>query len=220
MIRSRQAKTFIGLRHKIANEYLDGRRLNDCLGDPAHQQVRNQACEQRPGTDRDQVGVSNRVQRLGSGPTFGGTRANSRILPLLAVIRVSPRTSVPSSSTRFQFHARHGCGIDVAARQQNLRRESHRLGKISSDRGQGRQKKISEAMAFQAGAFLEAVLEQSRKQGFVFGEGNDAIAHVARRKHVEFFAQTAAGSAIVAHRDHAAQFANGGLTGSGQRRAT
>ncbi len=75
------------------------------------------------------------------------------------------------------------------------------------------EKKIAEAVAFQARAFLKAVLEQSREQGFVFGERNDAIAHVARRKHVEFFAQTAAGSAIVAHRDHAAQFANGRLTG-------
>jgi hypothetical protein len=62
------------------------------------------------------------------------------------------------------------------------------------------------------------MLKQPREQRLVFGEGNDAIAHVARRKHIELFAQTAARSAIVAHRDHSRQFANGRLTGGGQRR--
>jgi hypothetical protein len=73
-------------------------------------------------------------------------------------------------------------------------------------------------VAFQSGALLKAVLEQSREQGLVFGEGNDAIAHVAWRKHIELFAQTSTRSAVVAHRHHATQFANGWLAGGGQRR--
>ena len=107
----------------------------------------------------------------------------------------------------------------MSACEQNFRRKAHRLRKVSGDRRQSRQKQIAEAVAFQSRTFLKAMLEQSREQGFVFRKGDDAIAHIARRKHIELFAQTAARSAIVAHRHHTRQFANGWLTGSGQRRS-
>src|SRR5208282_5500551 len=99
----------------------------------------------------------------------------------------------------------------MSARQQNFRRQPYRFGKVSSDGSERRQKEISKAVPFEARTFLETVLKESRKQRFIFGEGNDAIAHVARRKHVELFAQPPARSAIVAHRHHAAQFPNRGL---------
>jgi hypothetical protein len=44
--------------------------------------------------------------------------------------------------------------------------------------------------------------EELGEQGFIFAKGDDAVADVAGRKHVELFAQTAAGSAIVADGDH------------------
>ena len=68
-------------------------------------------------------------------------------------------------------------------------------------------------MTFEAGAFFEAVLEELREQGLILAEGDDAVADVARRKHVEFFAQAAAGAAVVADRDHGAEVTNDGHAG-------
>jgi len=51
----------------------------------------------------------------------------------------------------------------VAAREQNFGRKPDRLGEVSGDRSQRRQKEIPEAVAFQSRALLEAVLKQSRE---------------------------------------------------------
>ena len=61
------------------------------------------------------------------------------------------------------------------------------------------------------------MLKQAGEQGFVFGERNDAVANVSRREHVELFAQTSAGAAVVADRDHGAQFADFRLVRLAQR---
>src|SRR4029077_3693537 len=50
------------------------------------------------------------------------------------------------------------------------------------------------------------MLEQAGKQSLVFREGDDAVAHVAGRKHVKFFAEASAGSAVVADGDDSAEF--------------
>ena len=63
-------------------------------------------------------------------------------------------------------------------------------------------------LALQTGAFIEPVTKKFREQGFVFAEGDDAVANIPGRKHVEFLAQTSAGAAVVADRDHGAQFAD------------
>src|ERR1700758_1742545 len=89
----------------------------------------------------------------GIGPTSGGTRKSSRIRPLLAVIFVSPRTRVPSSMSASSSR------IDVAAGQKNFRGKTYGLRKVRSKRGQGCQKEIAEAVAFEAGTFVEAVTE-------------------------------------------------------------
>jgi len=49
-------------------------------------------------------------------------------------------------------------------------------------------------------------LKEARQQGRIFGEGDDAVANIARRQHVEFLAQPPAGAAIIADRDHGAKF--------------
>jgi len=50
------------------------------------------------------------------------------------------------------------------------------------------------------------MLKQPGEQGFVFGEGNDAVANISGRKHVELFAETATGSSVIADRNYGAQF--------------
>src|SRR5580704_5889199 len=95
--------------------------------------------------------------------------------------------------------------MNMAASGQNLRRQPDCLAEILGDGSQRRQKKIAEAVAFEARAFLEAVLEQLRQKGFVFGESHDAVANVAGRQHVEFFAEAPAGTAVVADRHYRAK---------------
>src|SRR5579863_5563806 len=52
--------------------------------------------------------------------------------------------------------------------------------------------------------------KELREQGLVFAEGDDAIANVARREHVELFAEASAGTAVVADRNHGAKVADDG----------
>ena len=113
----------------------------------------------------------------------------------------------------FEFDVRSGGGIDVSAGDQNFRRKAHRFGEIVSDGSERGQKKIAEAVAFEAGAFFEAVTEKLGEQSFIFAEGDNAVADVAGRQHVEFFAQAAAGAAIVADRDDGAKIADHRRTG-------
>ena len=52
------------------------------------------------------------------------------------------------------------------------------------------------------------MLEELGEQGFILAEGDDAIANVAGREHVEFFAQASAGASVIANRDDGAEVAN------------
>ena len=68
--------------------------------------------------------------------------------------------------------------------------------------------------------FDETMLKQAGEQGLVFRESDDAVANVSRRKHVELLAQTSAGAAVVADRDHGAEFADFRLAGCCQGAGT
>src|SRR3979411_2600730 len=109
---------------------------------------------------------------------------------------------------RFQFDVRISGGMDVAAGQENLRRKPHRFRKVRGDRSECGQKQIAKAVTFKTGAFFEAVTEELRKQRFILAKGDDAVPDVARRKHVEFFAQATARSAIVADCYYRTKIAN------------
>src|SRR5207249_12019711 len=62
------------------------------------------------------------------------------------------------------------------------------------------------------------MLEQTRESCFVLRERDDAVADIARRKHVELFAQASAGATIVTDCDYSAELGNircGGGRGNG-----
>src|SRR6202043_970958 len=60
--------------------------------------------------------------------------------------------------------------------------------------------------------------EELGEQGLILAEGDDTVADVARRKHVEFLAQASAGAPVVAYCDHGAQVSNDGRIGPGHGR--
>jgi hypothetical protein len=57
------------------------------------------------------------------------------------------------------------------------------------------------------------MLEELREQSFILTEGDDAIADITGRKHVELFAQAAAGAAIVTDGDNGAEVPDDGRIG-------
>src|ERR1017187_7716946 len=183
-----------------------------------HQKVRDEAGEQRTRADGDEIGGGNGLECLGKRLDVGRHQeqlANFAVGGGDAGLAAYPR---PVFELSFQFDRRGGGGIDASARQQDFGGKANGLGEISRDGGERRQEKIAEAVALQPGALLEAMLEESREQGLIFGKRDDPIAYVARREHVELFAEAAARTAIVTNGHHATQFADGGLTRSSQRR--
>ncbi len=56
----------------------------------------------------------------------------------------------------------------------------------------------------------EAVLEELREEVLVLGEGDEAVADVAGGKHVEVFAETAGGAAVVGDGDDGGELADEG----------
>ena len=101
----------------------------------------------------------------------------------------------------------------MSAGEQNFRRQPDGLAEVAGDGSQGGQEKIAEAMAFEPRPFDETMLKQAGEQGLVFRERDDAVANVSRRKHVELLAEASAGAAVVADRDHGAEFADFRLAG-------
>src|SRR5215469_2699528 len=63
-------------------------------------------------------------------------------------------------------------------------------------------------MALQPGSSGKAVLKQLGKQSLIFRERDDAVAHVARRKHVELFTEAAARATVIADGDDRIKLAN------------
>src|SRR5258708_29690153 len=64
VVGSRKAQAFVGLSHQIADVHLGGRRVYDGIRDAMYQQVGDEAGEQRAGTDADDIGAGDGVERL------------------------------------------------------------------------------------------------------------------------------------------------------------
>src|ERR1700722_7230877 len=59
------SQTLVSLRHQVADINLGRPGGCNSLGNSMYQQIRNQAGKQRAGTNGNQIGASNRIQRLG-----------------------------------------------------------------------------------------------------------------------------------------------------------
>jgi len=66
-------------------------------------------------------------------------------------------------------------------------------------------------MSDQAAAGVEAVLKKAREQRFVLGEGDHAVANVARRQDAVFAAEAAGASAVIGDRDDGGEIGDGAL---------
>jgi hypothetical protein len=72
-----EAEALVGLRHQVADVDLGGGRVDDGFGDAVHQQVWDEAGEQRAGADADDVGAGDGVERLRQRIDIGGNEEGS-----------------------------------------------------------------------------------------------------------------------------------------------
>ncbi len=117
----------------------------------------------------------------------------------LRLMRVSPLTTAPLSSSGFERNVRGGGRKDTARDFQNFRRTAHGIGKIARNIGKRGQKEISEAVALEPASGLEAILKEPGKQRAVVGKGHHAIADIAGRKHIELAPQPPGTASVVGH---------------------
>ncbi len=78
----------------------------------------------------------------------------------------------------------------------------HGLCEIARQIGEGGEEQVAEAVAFEAAALGETVLEQLGKQRLVFRKRDHAVANVAGRQDIEIAAEASGTAAIIGDRDN------------------
>jgi hypothetical protein len=82
------------------------------------------------------------------------------------------------------------------------------MSKVARDLGQRNEKQIAKIVPAQAVASAEAMREKLYQQIFFLAKRNHAIAQVAWGEHIEVFAQTAGGAAVIGYCDHCGKVCN------------
>jgi len=99
------------------------------------------------------------------------------------------------------MHVTDGCWIDVTLAGEDFRRQTDRLGEISSDFRERREKQVSKTVPAKPAIASKAITEETRQESRVFRERDHAVADVAGRKHLQFITQTPGTAAIVGNGD-------------------
>src|SRR5271166_1543887 len=160
MVGGGEAQTLIGLSHQVADVNLGGRRGDDGIGYATDEKVGNEAGEQGSGTDADDIGVGNGIERLGQRLDVGGDEEE-----LLDANFAGGDIGLAADAGAvfhqcFQFDVGGGGRMNVATGKQDFGRQANRFGEIVGDRSESSEKEIAEAVPFEAGAFLETMLKK------------------------------------------------------------
>src|SRR2546426_921530 len=162
-----------------------------------HEHVRNQARVQGTRSDGDHVRRLDRRER-------GRKWMRVRGVELHATDAVSR-----GADTRFTFnptavfelcpepHVGSGRRINHALDSENFRRQTYGLYEVSGYTGQRCQEQVAEAVIVKSAVAVESEPEEARHQMFVLGEGDHAVADIARRQNAEFLAKTSGASSVV-----------------------
>ena len=166
-----EAVGFARLGHQVADVEPGRLAEPDRLHQFGHQQVGEQRRVEAARTQQDQIGVGNGFEGPGQGrrPFRDAAEANNRALGLadagfafdpLAVFEFGP-----------EAHIGIGGGHHLALHRQHPAAGRDRRFQAAGDRRKGGEEQVAEAVALQAAARLEAVLEQAGEQRFFGGEG-------------------------------------------------
>jgi len=109
-----------------------------------------------------------------------------------------------------------GDGIDTSPRGKDFGGKLNRVSEVSGDLSERSDEEVAEAVAFQGVAGAKAVREEPDEQILFLTERDHAVAQVARRQHVEVFAESTRGSAIIRDGNDGGEVANLAWFGAGQ----
>src|ERR1017187_5390489 len=165
---------FAGLPHEVDEVALEGGRGTDGGGDAVHQQIGDDAGEQRTGAEGDQVGLGDGGEGGGHGADFARPQANGLDAMLAAADAGFADDDGAVGEGGFQRDVGGGAGVDAAGDFEDFRGGRDGVGEIAQDLGEGHEEEVAEAVALEPAAGWEAVLEEAGQQGRVFAEGEHA----------------------------------------------
>jgi len=202
-----EAKGFVGLGHEVADVDAGGAGGGEGFRDAADEEVGDEGGVKGAGAEGDEVGggdggegfgercgVGGGEHELGDGVVGCGDAGFA--VDEGAVVHAGGEGGVGS-----------GAGVDAATGGEDLGAGLDGLGEVSGDAGEGGEEEVAEAVAFEV-ALGKTVLEELGEQGFVFREGDEAVAEVAGGKDVEVFAEAAGGATVVGDGDDGGEFAD------------
>ena len=209
-----EADGLVGLGHEVADEDAGGAGFGDGLGDAVDEEIGDERGVEGAGAEGDEVGLGDGLEGFREG--VGRDWLEHELDDALAAggdigFAVDEGTVVHAGDER---DIGIGGWEDAPAGGENLRRHLDGLGEISGDVGERGDEEVAEAVAAEL-ALLEAVLEELGEEVLVFGEGDHAVAEVAGGEHVEVFAETAGGAAVVGDGDDGGEVADDAGDGRG-----
>ncbi len=177
------------------------------VGFAADEEVGDEGGVEGAGAEGDEVGIGDGGEGLGEGCGVGGGEhelGDGVFRGGDVGLAVDERAVVHA---RGESGVGGGAGVDATAGGEDLGAGLDGLGEVSGDAGEGGEEEVAEAVTFEV-ALGEAVLEELGEEGFVLGEGDEAVAEVAGGKHFEVFAEAAGGATVVGDGDDGGELAD------------
>src|SRR6267378_1602469 len=210
MIGESVAGGFAGLGHQIGDVDARSLRLGDGAGDFRDEQVRENAGVERAGTEEDQVGLLNGFD--GPGEWTHAARGKLDFLDRRSAAGGDAGFAVNGAAVferGDEVNVRKRRWKNAAANGEHFAADADGFGEIAGDVGERGEEKITEIVADEAAAGMEAVLKQASEKGFIFRKSHHAIADVAGREDAVLPAQAAGAAAVIGDRDDGGEIGDG-----------
>ncbi len=213
MIGQRVTGGFAGLGHEIGDVYAGGFRTRDSPRDLGNKQSREDAGIERAGSEKNEVGMLDCVDRFRERADVTGGKRNfldGNAAGGDACFTVHGAAVFESSN---EMNVRKGRGKYAAADGENFAADANSLAKISGNVSQRGEKEIAKVMAGKAASRLEAILEEAAQQGFILRKRDHAVADVAGREDTVLAAKATGAAAVVSDGDNGGEVGDRPLAG-------
>jgi hypothetical protein len=213
MIGERVAGGFARLGHQVGDVDAGRFGLGDSVGNFRDEQIREDAGVERAGAEKNEVGLLDGFDDHGNGPH--AARRETQFFDGCAA-GGDARFAVNDAAI-FEFgdevHVRKRGWENAPADGQDFAADANGFGEIAGHVSERGEEEIAEVVADQAASGVEAILEKTAEQSFIFRKRDHAIANVAGRKNTIFAAQASGASAVVGDGDDGGEISDGALGG-------
>jgi len=201
--------SFAGLGHKISDVDARSFRASDGLGDFRNQQIWKDAGIERAGAHENKVSVVDGVDSSGKRTDTARNEFEFADRCRTAGNVGFARNALASGERGDKMNVGDRGRKDAATNGQDFRGDPNGFGEVSGDVSEGGEEEIAEIVAAEAASRLEAILEETAEEGFVFGKRDHAVANVAGRKDAIFAAQASGAAAVVGDGDDGGEIGDG-----------